>query len=151
FPDLQGLRPIEGPTTQLRLPGGTPIMPFMEDAVPPHTAQFYVNSGWKEYPPSTGTYGMNTMRWLDFGGYKGGLSIFTHAWITGERPFIRTHRGQADPNSLRLMWDYRSGVKAGTTWESEEIWFTPHAAGWAKGIEVFREFVREKSPQRTLP
>jgi hypothetical protein len=152
FPDLHGLRPLAGPAgTQLRLPNGYPVYPFTEDPIPPHSAQFYVNSGWKEYPPSTGTYGINALRWLDFGGCQGGLSIFQKTWGTSERPTLRTWRSQADPNSLRLLWEYKTGIQPGQSWQSDEIWLTPHPGGWAKGIEVFREFVKTKHPQRPLP
>ncbi len=152
FPDLRGLRPFAGAAaTQLRFAGNYPVLPFMEDPIPPHSAQFYVNSGWKEYPPSTGTYGINTLRWLDYGGLAGGISVFQRAWGSGERPTVRTYRSQADPTGLRLMWDYRTGVKAGETWESDEVWLTPHRGGWAKGIEVFREYVRTVCPPRLLP
>jgi hypothetical protein len=149
FPDLRGLRPIDGPaTTQLRFAGNYPVFPFTEDPIPAHTAQFYVNSGWREYPPSTGVYGINTLRWLDFGGYKGGLSVFQKAWGAAERPVVRTYRSQADLSNLRLMWDYKRGIKPGETWESDEVWLTPHRGGWAKGIEPFREYVRTKHPER---
>lgn len=152
FPDLRGLRPVHGPAaTQLRLAANAPALPFAEDPVPPHSAQFYVNSGWKEYPPSTGLYGTNTLRWLDFGGLEGGLSVFQKEWGTPERPTVRTYRSQADPASLRLMWDYRQGIKPGATWESAEVWLTPHRGGWAKGIEPFRAFVRTKRPERRPP
>jgi hypothetical protein len=152
FPDLHGMRAVDGPaTTQLRFAGNYPVYPFTEDPIPPHSAQFYVGSGWKEYPPSTGVYGVNTLRWLDFGGYKGGLSVFQKAWGTGERPVVRTYRSQADPGDLRLMWDYKTGIKPGQTWYSDEVWLTPHRGGWAKGIEIFREYVKTKHPPRQLP
>src|SRR5262249_1200389 len=79
FPDLHGLKPFAGASaTQLRFGAGT-ATPFTEDPIPPFSAQFYVNSGWKEYPPA-GYYGTNTLRWLDFGGYIGGLSVHERAW-----------------------------------------------------------------------
>jgi hypothetical protein len=152
FPDLRGMRPLAGAAgTQLRFAGNYPVLPFAEDPIPPYSAQFYVNSGWKEYPPSTGTYGINSLRWLDFGGYQGGISIFQKAWGTGERPTVRTWRSQADMNYLRLMWEYKSGIRPGETWQSDEVWLTPHAGGWAKGIEVFRDYVQTKHPRRPLP
>lgn len=152
FPDLRGLKPFAGPDkTNLRFPIGYPVYPFMEDPIPQYSAQYYVNSGWKEYVPSTGVYGTNTLRWLDYGGYAGGLSIFQKAWRTGERPIVRTYRGQADPMSLRLMWDYKTGVGPGKSWQSDEVWLTPHPGGWAKGIETYREYVKTVHPQRPLP
>jgi hypothetical protein len=152
FPDLRGMRPLAGPAeTQLRFGTGYPVYPYTEPAIPLYTAQFYVNSGWKEYPPSTGVYGVNTLRWLDFGGYKGGLSIWQKGWGATERPTVRTYRSQADPADLRIIWEYRSGIKPGQTWTSDEVCLTPHPGGWAKGIETYREFARSKHPQRPLP
>lgn len=149
FPDLRGLRAVGTPAaTQLRLPGNYPAHPFTEDPVPPHAAQYYVNSGWKEYPPSVGYYGANTLRWLDWGSGAGGLSVFERAWGTGVRPTLRTHRSQSHPDTIRLMWDHNVRVEPGATWESSEFWLTPHRGGWAKGIEPFRTYARSQMPQR---
>lgn len=152
FPDLRGLKATDTPrTTMLRFAGGYPVYPFNDPPVPPMSAQYYVNSNWREYPPSTGTYGANMLRWLDLSSYKGGISVFERAWGTGERPTVRTCRSQADLERLRIVWDYKSGVKPGQTWESDEVWLTPHWGGWAKGIETFREYVKTKHPQRRPP
>lgn len=149
FPDLHGLKPIAGAaTTQLRFGGNYPSYPFTEDPIPPLSAQYYVNSGWKEYAPSVGYYGVNDMRWLDFGGYSGGLSVHERAWGDPVRPTVRTHRSQSDPASLRLMWDHRIRIEPGQTWESAEFWLTPHPGGWARGIEPFRSYAREHIPAR---
>lgn len=151
FPDLRGLKAIDGPAaTQLRF-AAKAVYPFTEDPIPPDTAPWYVNSGWKEYPPAYGMYGINALRWLDFGGYSGGLSLFQKAWGAAERPIVRTYRSQADPSSLRIVWDYKAGVKSGARWQSDEIWLTPHRGGWAKGIEVYRDYARTKHPQRQPP
>src|SRR5438445_12531402 len=49
FPDLHGLKQIDGSAnTQLRFGGGV-VRPFTEDPIPPDSAQFYINSGWKGY------------------------------------------------------------------------------------------------------
>jgi len=152
FPDLRGMRPLAGSAgTQLRFGAGYPICPYTEPAIPTYTAQFYVNSGWKEYPPSTGVYGVNTLRWLDFGGYRGGLSVWQKGWGGTERPTVRTYRSQANPADLRIIWEYRGGIKPGQTWTSDEVVLTPHPGGWAKGIEPYRQFAHSKHPQRSLP
>lgn len=149
FPDLPGMRPVEGAETQLRFARGAE-RPFQKPIRDPHTAPFYVRRGWKEYAPS-GYYGWNTLRWLDYGGYRAGLSVHQRKWGTLDAPAVRTFRSEADPNTLRLIWDHQANIAPGATWESGEFWLTPHAGGWAKGIEPFREYVRSVRPRRLPP
>src|SRR5207237_1448732 len=57
FPDLHGLKAIDGAAdTQLRFGGGV-VRPFTEDPIPADSAQFYIHSGWKEYAAAYGVYG----------------------------------------------------------------------------------------------
>jgi len=75
FPDLWGLQPFDGlEQTRLRLPRGQ-VWPFTEPIRAPDSATFYVGRGWKGYPPA-GYYGLNALRWLDYGSLRGGLSVF---------------------------------------------------------------------------
>jgi hypothetical protein len=62
-----------------------------------------------------------------------------------------TYRSEQDPMNLRLAWEHQKSVAAGDSWESGEFWLTPHLGGWAKGIEVFRNYVRQVNPPRALP
>jgi len=151
FPDLRGLKPFVGPEqTQLRLPGGI-VRLFAEPPRPPHTAGFYAQRGWNEYAPTAFNGGLNILRWLDVGSHKGGVSVFQRKWNTPDWPIVRTYRSDADPMSLRLLWDHKTTIEPGQSWESGEFWLTPHPGGWAKGIEVFREYVRQVNPPRELP
>jgi hypothetical protein len=52
---------------------------------------------------------------------------------------------------LRLAWQHKRPIDPGQTWESGEFWLTAHPGGWAKGIEVFRDYVFEVNPPRALP
>ncbi len=150
FPDLRGLKPFDGiDRTQLRLARGV-IQPFADPVKPLHSAPFYVDLGWKHYPVG-GYYSLNALRWLDYGSLKGGLSIFQKKWGSDDRPDIRTHRSEANPMRLRLLWEHNATVKPGEKWESGEFWLTPHESGWAKGIETFRDYVRSVNPPRELP
>jgi hypothetical protein len=151
FPDLWGLRPFAGiRRTQLRLARGV-VYPFMISFRPPQAAPaYYERVGWKEYPAG-GYYTENALRWLDYGSLRGGLSIFQKKWGTPDKPDIFTYRSQADPGALRLDWQHKATIKPGQTWESGEFWLTPHPGGWAKGIEVFRQYVQQVDPPRALP
>lgn len=150
FPDLHGLQPLEGlEGTRLRLARGV-VEPFSGPVKPADSAPFYVERGWKSYPASS-FYGLHALRWLDFGGYHGGLSMFHKRWGTGKEADLRTFRSEADPASLRLLWEHRAEIQPGASWDSGEFWLTPHPGGWAKGIEVYRDWVRQVNPPRELP
>ncbi|HZT29871.1 MAG TPA: hypothetical protein VFA33_08315 [Bryobacteraceae bacterium] len=150
FPDLEGLEPVDGlEHTRIRFAAGT-VEPFAGPVKPKDAAPFYIDRGWKHYPAS-GYYGMNALRWLDFGGPRGGLSVFQKKWGTDDEPDVRTARTEAAPSRLRLLWEHRARIAPGASWESGEFWLTPHRGGWAKGVEVYREWVRRGNPQRELP
>jgi len=148
FPDLWGLKPFDGiKRTELRLARGV-IHPFTVPYRQPGTVPpYYSDIGWQEYPAG----GENALRWLDYGSLRGGLSIFQRRWGTSVRPDILTYRSERDPASLRLDWQHQTTIKPGQTWDSGEFWMTPHPGGWAKGIEVFRHYVRQVNPPRKLP
>jgi hypothetical protein len=152
FPDLWGLKPFAGmQETHLRLARGVE-QPFTEPFKQPDSAPFYAaGNGWKFYSTAGGYYAENALRWLDFGGLGGGLSIFQKKWGSEDRPELITHRTEQDPVSLRLAWEHKHTVEVGQTWESGEFWFTPHPGGWAKGIEVYHNYVAQANPPRPLP
>jgi hypothetical protein len=154
FPDLWGLQPFEGVQgTRLRLAREV-VRPFEAPVASVAGAPFYAQAdaplAWKEYSAG-GYYKANSLRWLDYGGFKGGLSIFQKKWGSFDWPNVITHRTERDPLSLRMAWEHRQTIAPGKSWDSGEFWFTPHAGGWAKGIEVYRDYVRQVEPPRTLP
>ena len=150
FPDLRGLLPFDGiEDTALRLSREL-VHPFATPIRPADSAPFYVNRGWKEYV-ARGYYGSNVLRWLDYGSAKGGLCVFQKKWGTDDAPIVRTHRAESQPMKMRLLWEHRTEIKQGQTWESGEFVLTPHRGGWAKGIETFREYVNQVNPPRELP
>jgi hypothetical protein len=150
FPDFAGLRPFDSPENmELRLAMGV-INPFGGPVHDAGRAPFYPMVLWNQYQQA-GMYHMNTLRWMDFGSLKGGLSVFQKQWLTEPRPAILTHRDETDPNSLRTAWQHTPSIAAGQSWDSGEFWLTPHRGGWAKGIEVFRNYVSTVNPSRTVP
>ena len=50
-----------------------------------------------------------------------------------------------------MAWEHQQSIAPGKSWDSGEFWFTPHAGGWAKGIEVYRDYVHKVNPPRALP
>ncbi len=152
FPDLWGLTPSNGVEgTQLRLARAV-IRPFMVPFHDPESAPpYYERMGWKQYPVDGGYYAENALPWLDFGGLGGGLSVFQRKWRTEDRPDVLSYRAESDPMHLRLAWQHKVTIDPGQTWESGEFWLTPHPGGWAKGIEVYRDYVERANPPRLLP
>jgi hypothetical protein len=152
FPDLWGLAPFHGTEgTELRLARGV-VLPFTVPYRRPETAPpYYENAGWQQYPSDGGYYTQNALRWLDFGGLGGGLSAFQRKWGTQDHPDVLTYRSERDPMHLRLAWQHKGPIEPGQTWDSGEFWLTPHPGGWAKGIEVYRDYVRQASPPRAVP
>jgi hypothetical protein len=150
FPDLVGLKPFAGmEDTQLRFPRGV-VRPFTTPAKPTGSVPPFYDRGWAQYSPS-GYYDLNALRWLDYGSFQGGLSVFERKWGTRDAPGVITFRSEAFPNAIRLLWEHRVTIAPGQIWDSGEFWLTPHVGGWAKGIEVYRSYVREVYPPRALP
>jgi hypothetical protein len=154
FPDLWGLKPMEGVEgTRLRLARSV-VQPFAGTIASVEGTPFYAYQtsplAWKEYQAG-GYYKENSLRWLDYGGFRGGLSVFQKKWGSFDWPNVITHRTERDPLSLRMAWEHRKAIAPGKSWDSGEFWFTPHAGGWAKGIEVYRDYVRQMVPPRALP
>ena len=108
-------------------------------------------SGMEGVPGRRRIYAQNALRWLDFGGLSGGLSVFQRKWGTQDQPDVLTYRAERDPMHLRLAWQHKGPINPGQTWESGEFWLTAHPGGWAKGIEVFRDYVEQVNPPRALP
>jgi len=90
FPDLHGLKPFSGiERTRLRFPTAV-LQPFLEPIKVPNSTPFYARLGWKEYPPGGYMFAENSLRWLDLGSLKGGLSVFQKKWGTNDRPSVLT-------------------------------------------------------------
>lgn len=149
FPDLPGLLPFAGKETTFLRSAGFVKQPFLDVGATDYPEFYAVERGdIKNTLRFTGGGKLgqgDTMvgRWLDFGGLNGGLSLFPKLWTGAPETEVRIYRLEKDPN-VRLMHIHDVSVASGETWESPEYVLTPHAQGWAKGIEPYREFVNSK-------
>ena len=88
-------------------------------------------------------------RWLDFGTYEKGLSIFNSRW--GERRATQCYlKLNNKMNTLRIAFPEEVTVSAGGEWESDVFVVTPHDYGWANGIDEYRNWVN-KNINRVVP
>jgi hypothetical protein len=146
FPDLRGLLPVAGPDGTILKSCGFGSAPFRELVVPETDQWYAVNSSTAEYKAG-GMFSNLWGRWLDLGGLNGGISVFPRAW--GWDPQATTvAQLRQGTGRLRLLWVHPDEVKPGEKWKSGEWVITPHASGWAKGIEPYRAWVRSRMERR---
>ncbi|HZM01444.1 MAG TPA: hypothetical protein VFC44_00345 [Candidatus Saccharimonadales bacterium] len=149
FPDLHGLLPFAGKEETCLRTAGFVRKPFVDVQATTYP-EFYALDRLSDTKEMVEFYGggkygdADSMigRWLDFGGLNGGISLFPEVWADAPLTKVRVYRLEKDPN-VRLMLMHDTAVKPGQTWESPEYVLTPHRNGWAKGIEPYREFVRD--------
>jgi len=144
FPDLMGLIPFEGPDQTEFRTASFVSKPFRE-LVPDEgrlSQQFCMNPscGMAEYK-SGGMFSEMWVRWMNVGGLRGGLSLFHKAWGWDPIVPVRLHLDPNEPK-LRLLCTHLLTIEPGGKWESGEFVLTPHANGWAKGIEPYAEYAR---------
>src|SRR6185436_14064359 len=82
------------------------------------------------------------VRWMDFGGLKGGFSLFPKRWGWDPDVPVMLQLSEVE-QKLRLMYLHAATINPGEKWESGEFWLTPHAGGWAKGIEPYRAWAQQ--------
>lgn len=158
FPDLAGFNQIAGPSETRFRSGGFVRSPF-QDLQPRDNGQPYYDVGTSGDAnfACKGIYdGSMMMRWFDLGNLSGGLSLWQRSWGNEPQdvagwPLCRTRieLDEFEPK-LRVMWMHQPNIPPGGTWESREYVLTPHAGGWAKGIETFRAWV-QKNQRREFP
>lgn len=146
FPDFMGLVPFEGPAQTEFRTAAFVRRPFQE-LVPDEgrlSLQFCLDpsSGMVEYK-SGGMFSEMWLRWMDLGGRKGGLSCFQKAWGWDPRVAVRLHLDPEEPK-LRLLCVHPVTIEPGAKWESGDFVLTPHANGWARGIEPYAEWARTR-------
>jgi len=141
FPDLIGLVPRGDPAgTELR-GGGVALKPFA--SLTPSPLDPMVANPHVQLLGPAGLYSPMVIRWLDLGTLRGGLSVHGRQWA-GDPPMTALMLQLVGPEKkLRLMAAHNVTVPPGGKWESPAYWLTPHRAGWAKGIEPYRDWVRQ--------
>lgn len=146
FPDFPGLLPFNGKDATYFRTGGFGSLPFPELAPDEGKAstQYMVDfAGYTCEHKAGGVFNDMFVRWMDFGGLSGGLSLFPKRWGADPQVPIRLQLSEID-ESIRLMCLHDVTIEPGKTWEGGEFVLTPHAHGWAKGIEPYREWVKTK-------
>jgi hypothetical protein len=147
FPDFVGFVPFGGAgQTQFRT-GGNCFTPFV-NLRPSPPEQLAGNP--TIYRSSSGNYyGRMRGRWTDLGSLAGGLSLFSKQWGLDPPMTVWLHLWDTNQR-LRVMFPHDVKLARGQHWESGQFVLTPHVSGWAKGIEPYRQWVREKV-QRPFP
>lgn len=149
FPDFMGLRPFAGEQETVFRTAGLAARPFIELKTPdrdyfyatrldysPNFARY--TSGGMQAQPSSGM----VLRWFDFGSLAGGFSLFPRKWGSEVIETVFLHLPEAT-GALRLMCEHSVTIEPGQAWDSPEYVLTPHTQGWAKGIEPYRDWVRQ--------
>lgn len=144
FPDFFGIVPFAGVNGTIFKSCGFGRTPFLElqrnDARESIQFCMDVASYSGEYT-SGGRFHSMWLRWFDFGGYNGGFSLFPKRWGWDPQTSVRVHHSETE-EKLRVLEVHNIEVKPGDKWNSGEFVLTPHKSGWAKGIEVYREWAR---------
>ncbi|MBI2498072.1 MAG: hypothetical protein HYV75_09270 [Opitutae bacterium] len=154
FPDLHGFLPFAGKEDTVLRTAGFARRPFVDVQATTYP-EFYAYDRRSDTREMIEFYGGGDFgeadsmigRWLDFGGLRGGLSLFPRVWSEAPKTKVRLYRLEKDPN-VRLMYLHDTAIAPGATWESPEYVLTPHRHGWAKGIEPYREFVASRIQRR---
>ncbi|MGO8691407.1 MAG: hypothetical protein ACLQLG_17425 [Thermoguttaceae bacterium] len=148
FPDLVGLAPISGAApTEVRC-GGCVMRPFAE-LRPSPPVPLEGNPGVTRLMAAAGVWNRMIVRWIDYGSLRGGLSLFSRQWGFQPPMVMMLHLWETN-KKLRMVFPQAVTIAAGKQWQSGEYWLTPHAAGWAKGIEPYRAWVGQNI-KRVVP
>ncbi len=145
FPDFSGFLPFNGKTgTEFRT-GGTVIKPFVDLVQNDHDNFYAINSNTRWFHYGFVLDGKNlVIKWMDIGGRKGGLSIFSKDWGVNagyaEGVFVRLSEATG---KLRYMKTLNTNIAPDSSWQSPEYILTPHANAWAEGIIPYREWARQ--------
>ena len=140
FPDFSGFVPFSGiEGTEFRT-GGNAIKPFVDMVVKEHDNFYVINEHQKWFHYGFVLDGKGpVIRWMDLGGRKGGLSIFSKNWGTnkGDDEGIMLKLSESS-HKLRYMSVLYTNLAPNASWQSAEYILTPHHHGWAKGIIPYR-------------
>ncbi len=142
FPDLSGLVPLAGPGPTEFRSGGKLIRPFADLRPSDPDRLHRKNPAIATFTSLRGVRSPMIGRWVDYGSLAGGMSLFPRRWGFDRRATVFVCRSDRD-KKVRLAAEHRVRVGKGGTWRSGKYWLTPHQSGWAKGIEPYRDWVRQ--------
>jgi hypothetical protein len=157
FPDFYGLIPFAGEDKTCLRSGQLDIKPFIQLQAPKRRSPFWVNDpalAGVEYVTGGSYYNSKMLtQWLDFGSLGGGFSLYRRGWgwePKTDKGNVRLKRSELT-GKLRMSWTRKVTIKPKEKWQSVEFWLTPHTGGWAKGIEPYRQWVRQNMKKRKYP
>lgn len=141
FPDFNGLIPFAGVDQTIFKTCGFGSAPFRDLQVSEVNQWYAVNNSQVEHA-SGGMFDSMWLRWMDLGGLNGGFSLFPKRWGWDPKTKTILQMYQAS-KKIRLMSLHPVEIVPGGSWDSGEYILTPHKSGWAKGIEVYKEWVNQ--------
>ena len=145
FPDFAGLTPFAGADKTLFRCAGFSSLPFLElqTGEDRQSTQYMIDMacGSVQYKAG-GIFNPMMLRWLDFGSLGGGFSMFPKRWGWDPQVDVRLQLSEAE-KKIRLLCLHDVTIKPGEKWSSGEFILTPHAGGWAKGIEPYRAWAKQ--------
>ncbi|MCC6445532.1 MAG: hypothetical protein IT210_19005 [Armatimonadetes bacterium] len=146
FPDLGGLLPFAGVGDTTFRTSAFGMKPFLDLAPTEETRVYhYVQPAAScsvQYTSGGRHLSDMVVRWMDFGGLKGGISLFPRRWGWDPELPVMLQLSEVE-QKLRLMMLHAVTIKPGESWQSGEFWLTPHTGGWAKGIEPYRAWAQQ--------
>ena len=154
FPDFSGIVPFCGVEGTSFRTGGITIKPFVDMVVKEHDNFYAINESMRWFHYGFVLDGKNlVIKWMDIGGRKGGLSIFSKDWGVNkgydDGVFLRLSESS---HKLRYMRTITTTIAPNTSWQSAEFILTPHHNGWAKGIIPYRLWAKQNAkPLYPLP
>lgn len=152
FPDFFGIVPFCGKEgTEFRT-GGAVMKPFVDLQVDKYDHFFGSNGSRRWFRNGFVLDGKGlVIKWMDIGGRKGGLSIFSKNWGTNRGFDEGVLLVLSESNGrLRYMNTVFEEIKPGSSWKSDEFILTPHLNAWAQGIIPYREWAK-KNTKRLYP
>ena len=149
FPDLKGILPFAGEEGTEFRGAGLSMKPFRELQTSDLDRFYATNASFKVLETGDLNDTKMIVRWMDLGSLRGGFSLFPRRWGWDARTRILLRLSDRS-HQLRLMSEHSVDIESGDLWSSGEFCLTPHKNGWAKGIEVYREWAREHM-QREYP
>lgn len=145
FPDLAGLTPFAGVDKTAFRCAGFESHPFRDLVMDEgrRSMCYMMNEACQaaQYKPG-GMFNPMILRWLDLGGLAGGISLYPQRWGWDPQVEVRLQLSEID-STLRLLCLHDVNLKQGEKWESGQFVLTPHTGGWAKGIEPYRDWVKQ--------
>jgi hypothetical protein len=145
FPDFEGLLPFNGESGTWFRSGGLAGLPFRELARTEdgESGMYFTDAAsYSVVHQSGGLANDMIIRWMDFGGLGGGMSLFPRRWGFAPPVTIRLQRSEVEAK-LRLLNMTDVTIGKGGRWESGAWVLTPHRHGWAEGIAAYRDWVKQ--------